>query len=239
MTSIEDTGLHFIVARLSDDNWHHLAGPSTLASLNRVLTGWQERYSTARIVTAALEPSGEGVGAEAVAWLALAGENKSRCLCWTEGVALSEAGGDRSRIQPLYAQPLSGMEGVRKSIDRKALEAATVEYLAHRGEQPRSVKKGGYELWEAHAPAMAAALETFLSTPVSAASPEGEATVPEGFVLVPVEPVMGMFAALTASWPKDDVSKIMTAKWAAGSFREDYQAMLAASPSATQEKNRG
>jgi len=57
-----------------------------------------------------------------------------------------------------------------------------------------------------------------------------EREVAEGWVLVPVEPTMAMFRALTASWPQDDVSKRLTAKWAAGSFNEDYAAMIAASP---------
>lgn len=49
-----------------------------------------------------------------------------------------------------------------------------------------------------------------------------------GFVIVPSEPTIGMFRALVASWPEEARAGI----WTLGSFREDYQAMLAASPHA-------
>lgn len=52
------------------------------------------------------------------------------------------------------------------------------------------------------------------------------AAVPAGWVLVPVEPDLAMFRALVASMPD-------LAGWALGSFREDYQAMLAAAPRPT------
>lgn len=46
----------------------------------------------------------------------------------------------------------------------------------------------------------------------------------EGMVVVPREPTIGMFRALVASWPDDARAGI----WTLGSFREDYQAMIAA-----------
>lgn len=45
-------GLHFIVGKMSDDEWHHLAGPARMDILERVLPGWQERTPSACIVTA-------------------------------------------------------------------------------------------------------------------------------------------------------------------------------------------
>lgn len=44
--------------------------------------------------------------------------------------------------------------------------------------------------------------------------------------IAPVEPNIGMVRALTASW--DDELKLFAAKWAVGTFREDYQNMIAA-----------
>lgn len=53
--------------------------------------------------------------------------------------------------------------------------------------------------------------------------------IPKGWRLVPEEPTIAMIKALAASWtdPQKDNS---IALWAAGTFREDYQAMLAAAP---------
>jgi len=53
---------------------------------------------------------------------------------------------------------------------------------------------------------------------------------PDGFRLVPVEPDLGMYRALTARLRETDAGKDFAIKWSLGSFREDYQAMLAASP---------
>lgn len=65
-------------------------------------------------------------------------------------------------------------------------------------------------------------------------SPAGRPS-PE-WVLVPVEPTIGMFRALTL-WAKDtpDAAAQMVL-WATSHFREDYQAMIAAAPPAPQEK---
>lgn len=48
------------------------------------------------------------------------------------------------------------------------VEAAAREFLMHKGERPWRVLRGGYELWEANAPAMRAALIAALAT-----APEG------------------------------------------------------------------
>lgn len=58
---------------------------------------------------------------------------------------------------------------------------------------------------------------------------------PDGFRVVPVEPDLGMYRALTARLWETDAGKDFAIKWSLGSFREDYQAMLAASPAPAQE----
>ncbi len=49
-----------------------------------------------------------------------------------------------------------------------------------------------------------------------------------GYVVVPREPTVGMLKALTTSWPQDDESRAKIAMWGAGSFNEDYAAMIEA-----------
>ena len=51
---------------------------------------------------------------------------------------------------------------------------------------------------------------------------------PDGWVLVPVEPTIGMLRALTNKLGKG--SEEFAAKWSLGTFRDDYAAMLAAAP---------
>lgn len=67
---------------------------------------------------------------------------------------------------------------------------------------------------------------------------------PDGFRLVPVEPDLGMYRALTARLRETDAGKDFAIKWSLGSFREDYQAMLAVSPAPapqpiSQDQDRG
>lgn len=49
------------------------------------------------------------------------------------------------------------------------------------------------------------------------------------YVLVPREPNLAMLRGLTQSWTEEGKG-MAVARWAMGSFREDYQAMLAAAP---------
>ena len=58
------------------------------------------------------------------------------------------------------------------------------------------------------------------------------AALKETHALVPREATVGMFRALTHSWP-DDLQKGV---WLLGSFAEDYRAMIDAAPPAAQEK---
>lgn len=54
----------------------------------------------------------------------------------------------------------------------------------------------------------------------------------EKWKLVPTEPSLGMLKALMKS--AGEQGKEFTVRWALGSFREDYQAMLAAAPDPTE-----
>ena len=56
-----------------------------------------------------------------------------------------------------------------------------------------------------------------------------------GLRLVPVEAQVGMFKAMTQSWGDGPEQQRGIGRWALGSFREDYQAMIAASPYAPQK----
>lgn len=51
-----------------------------------------------------------------------------------------------------------------------------------------------------------------------------------GVRMVPDEPRVGMFKALTESWGDSPEARRGIGQWALGRFREDYRAMLAASP---------
>lgn len=48
------------------------------------------------------------------------------------------------------------------TITDAMIRDATMEYLAHRGERPNRVLRGGCELWETHANAMRAAIVEML-----------------------------------------------------------------------------
>ncbi len=50
----------------------------------------------------------------------------------------------------------------------------------------------------------------------------------ERHCIVPREPNVAMFRALTASWPHDDDARQRIGQWALGSFAEDYRAMIQA-----------
>ena len=52
----------------------------------------------------------------------------------------------------------------------------------------------------------------------------------KGLVVVPREPTVGMFRALTLSQMDNDDLKFKLGCWALGSFASDYAAMIAASP---------
>jgi hypothetical protein len=54
--------------------------------------------------------------------------------------------------------------------------------------------------------------------------------VPPGFVLVPMEPTLAMFRAFTIQFKDNEGMQLVLMSWLLGSFREDYQAMLAAAP---------
>ena len=58
-----------------------------------------------------------------------------------------------------------------------------------------------------------------------------------GVRLVPEEPQVGMFRALTESWGDGPEARRGIGQWALGQFREDYRAMLAASPYAPAQKD--
>ncbi len=58
------------------------------------------------------------------------------------------------------------------------------------------------------------------------------AALQDTHALVPREATVGMYRALTHSWP-DDLQKGV---WLLGSFAEDYRAMIDAAPPAAQEK---
>lgn len=107
-------------------------------------------------------------------------------------------------------------------LDAKALEAASREYLSHRGLVPSmvSTRSGGNELWEIHAPAVAAAITTYLAAlPVSEPAPVGE-----GWKLVPVEPTPEMLAAALQAWN----TQVYPTNVGPGPML--YGAMLAAAP---------
>ena len=54
----------------------------------------------------------------------------------------------------------------------------------------------------------------------------------EGLVVVPREPTVGMFRALTLSQVGDDDQNYRLGCWALGSFAADYAAMISAAPDA-------
>jgi hypothetical protein len=58
----------------------------------------------------------------------------------------------------------------------------------------------------------------------------------EGLVVVPSEPTVGMFRALTLSQVGDDDQNYRLGCWALGSFASDYAAMIAAAPDALETK---
>lgn len=93
-------------------------------------------------------------------------------------------------------------------------------------------EQGVVDTLDAAKAAAQADYETRIRSALAAPVPNGG---PEGWKLLPIEPTVGMFTALLASWPNNGESNRFRALWSIGSFREDYQAMLVASPVATPE----
>jgi hypothetical protein len=58
----------------------------------------------------------------------------------------------------------------------------------------------------------------------------------EGLVVVPSEPTVGMFRALTLSQVGNDDQNYRLGCWALGSFAADYAAMISAAPDALETK---
>ena len=139
-----------------------------------------------RIIKAYLRAASKD--AEPMAWIAEAGENKQPCLCWTEAVALSEAGGDRSRITPLFTHPFTGVEGGVKVKERDALIEAVADELVAHGEFssiPGRNHANASKAAEAILPIILASIEPVAASP----------GVPDGWKLVPVEPTEAMMRA--------------------------------------------
>ena len=195
-----------------------------------------------RIIKAYLRAASKD--AEPMAWIAEAGENKQPCLCWTEAVALSEAGGDRSRITPLFTHPFTGVEGGVKVKERDALIEAVADELVAHGEFssiPGRNHANASKAAEAILPIILASIEPVAASP----------GVPDGWKLVPVEPTEAMMRAAmdrlgwTTRPTPPEYENFGSARISDGlseedaaqidgelamEFREVYRAVLAAAP---------